>query len=143
MESLPLLFLGCLAGLSLPMLWRRRRPTREKPQASLAGDDLRRLGPGAVLLYGGQDFVVTRAGRLAAAGPWARIVFWNTRSVHGCCWWLRHGTDGTAVAACAVPDVLPQPHGSHPAASQKQLAGLHYQAWRAVCDDVGGFGPNG
>lgn len=127
MESLPLLFLGCLAGLSLPMLWRRRRPTREKPQASLVGDDLRRLGPGAVLLYGGQDFVVTRAGRLAAAGPWERIVFLEHAQRP---WVLLVAATGQTerlwlLALC--PDVLPQPHGSHPAASQKQLAGLHYQ----------------
>lgn len=125
MESLPLLFLGCLAGLSLPMLFRHRTSSR-KTRALLPDDELLRLSPGAVIQHGGQDLTVTMAGRLAAAGPWEQLLFLESGQRK---WLLLVAAKGQAERLWLLglsKDPVPQPVGSQPAPGQSQVAGLRY-----------------
>lgn len=74
MESLPLLLLGCLAGLSVPWLWRRKSPIDKLPSSSSLDDELGRLHEGSVIAHDSVEYLVTRAGRLGQAGPWQAVV---------------------------------------------------------------------
>lgn len=74
MESLPLLLLGCLAGLSVPWLVSRKRPRASLPSSALLDDELGRLHEGSVIVHDSVEYVVTRAGRLALAGPWQQVL---------------------------------------------------------------------
>lgn len=128
MDSLPLLFLGCLAGLSLPMLWSRRRNKSTRLSRKLsAGDDLlSTLDPGAVVQHAGQDLIVTMAGRLAAAGPWERLLFLDGKDCRFLMLIAARGATERIWLLAPTPEPLAIPRGTQSAPEHQQLAGLRF-----------------
>ncbi len=128
MDSLPLLFIGCLAGLSFPMLWiRRRKESSSKPPELGSGDDLLALASGAVVQHAGRDFVVTTAGRLVSAGPWERLVFLEAKDSKSLMLVAARGVPERIWLLSLTPEPLPMPLGAHPAPDYQQLAGIRFR----------------
>ena len=127
MESLPLLLLGCLAGLSVPWLWRRKSPVHKLPSSSSLDDELGRLHEGSVIAHDSVEYLVTRAGRLGQAGPWQAFVLLDgpqgqalllvAKEGHVERLWLLH--------LCPQPGLLPP--GTVAAAEELQVGTRRYR----------------
>ncbi|MFO0572696.1 MAG: hypothetical protein U1A78_01755 [Polyangia bacterium] len=150
MEPLPILLLGCIAGLSLSMrgLWRRRR-ARDRDEPRLPEpSELTELGRGDVIQYdahydgqaearpearrggpGGHEQLVSVALRLSGAGPFRTLCLLEGGPAPGLLLVAERGTEGDpAWLLSALPErrkELALPGGA--ATESLEHAGLRYR----------------
>jgi hypothetical protein len=142
MEPLPILLLGCIAGLSLSMrgMWRRRRSRSTDEPRLPEPSELSDLGRGDVIQYDGPrdgprggprdggDQLVSVALRLSGAGPFRTLCLLEGGTAPGLLLVAERGTQGDAAwLLVALPERRPELGLPGAATETLEHAGLRYR----------------